>query len=597
MKKINRIILLAILLVFAVFPSFANIVYEVTDKVYTEKIEQNGRAFTFVGDHWGETTPEKTLENKKLTKDVEMVTYAFTDDKMYLVPMGSSGINLMSTHYPTRDGYIGTTELEHNTNYNFESISKDSKIYTDSHILVIGGYADRPSNDGGSFRVGYRVNGEQYDWKTATVEKPEQISGEQLPFYLFRMALETGARLSISVSTDTGSMELVSQSNNAYRRPFELYLQTKYSNIEEGGGSNRSMGLVKIDSTNYEFYSDVYDPNKVYFPRGGNYVEAKGTSAGIIQEYIRGSSFFFDLIIALPGEFKQGTTILTYNNRDYILSEAEDYAAMITIKLKLLAGDDTVLAEKTITVPFTGYIDLAQASTTTSAETNASLVVIPDYKASVINLKKDQGQRIRVGSIDFMANYGNIVDDDTEYNRNIFAYPDGYTYNGIVTPPAEINIRTLQGIKIFLSSSKTPQTPGSLFMFERVGSKAEPNAYNSLGFTIEIDGDDGQRATYYGDEYWNNIGSNNETIVRQGDIPADVIVANKVDSSIGHSRHKKNDNDPSNLWKTYRYYEFSGDIYLNLFQSSADMMQAGRYVENVYVHVISEIEPDTSTGG
>ncbi len=432
---------------------------------------------------------------------------ANNNDIMYLVPMGSSGIDLRSNAYPRRDvdkpGDLTWKESTYVPGPN----DNPTYIFYDYNILVIGGVSN-------------------YQTKTAI----------DLSNTFFRF----------SVFTDTGSMDMVSQSNSSYRRPFELYM-----NIAQEHGSSISAGstkkeLVKIDSVNMSYDSKYFS----------------GSGSG-------DRTFFFDIILALPGKFKEDTTVLDVDNKLYMLGEAEDYAAMVTIKAELIGvdnnGSETVLLTKTLTVPFTGYIETEEGY---KDESNVSLVVSQEAISSIIDIDKNQNKPFRLATLNFMANLGDYGDLNTYPND-----PASYSYFN-------------EHFAIFISSNSNPHIQGNKFRFENVNNTGVYNSYNSVGFTLELVGTN-QRAKFYGDEYLSG-----DTIINSDPsvTPCVLAVNNPYeDSKILHSVYRKESNDSITRNKWYKYYYYEGELIMTL-DSIPNVFAAGRYTENIYIHVISDYQ-------
>lgn len=405
---------------------------------------------------------------------------ALTDSYMYLVPTSSSAIDLTSIWYPTRDGYISNPSGLHWIGQAFPSSGSPSESdFYDANILLSGGY----SNEDG---------------------------------YSDERALLDGGKVVLSVSTNTNSLEFTSLSDSSYKRPFIVYA---FFSTNRGGTHSR-IALLKMDSVNTTFSS--------------------GTLSNFYRSSYYNTAVFFDLILALPGSFVDGTT--TFQDTDgteYSLKEGDDYSVMLTINMEFLDEDERTIGTKSITMPLSGYISLSS-----STPTKASLAVNLNPVFNVVDLEKYAGQKIDLGEMNMMLNYGTSRTSSTT-------------------------------AKIFLSSSNSPYVSGDKFSFKRKKDVLAGNIIgdsNSLKFDLTLTDRDTTAAavTFYGDEYMNQSTG--------AMVTGSYIGTNQSSDTMGTVRHAG----------TYYYWDYlNADISMTLDSPPQGMLQEGLYEETVYVHVMS----------
>lgn len=407
---------------------------------------------------------------------------ALTDSYMYLVPTSSSAIDLTSIWYPTRDGYISNPSGLHWIGQTFPSSGSPSESdFYDANILLSGGYANSDN-------------------------------------YSQERALLNGGKVVLSVSTNTNSLEFTSLSDSSYKRPFIVY--AFFSTASTSGYKDHTrIALLKMDSVNTTFSSGTLS----YFRTSSYY----------------NTTVFFDLILALPGSFVDGTT--TFQDTDgteYSLKEGDDYSVMLTINMEFFDEYENSIGTKSITMPLSGYISLK--STT---PTKASLAVNLNPVFNVVDLEKYAGQKIDLGEMNMMLNYGTS--------------------------------RSSGSAKIFLSSSNSPYVSGDKFSFKRKKDVLAGNIIgdsNSLKFDLTLTDRDTTAAavTFYGDEYMNQSTG--------AMVTGSYIGTNQSSDTMGTVRHAG----------TYYYWDYlNADISMTLDSPPQGMLQEGLYEETVYVHVMS----------
>ena len=176
----------------------------------------------------------------------------------------------------------------------------------------------------------------------------------------------------VSISCPNG-FYFVSQSNPAFKRPFEFLLVFKQTrrNIFEG---QYDLGEKKITQNDSE-------------PKSVKMVEWARVD--------NNASIWCDIILELPGEILPGTDTLYVEETgmEYPLIEADDYTALVTITFRY--GD----LSNSISIPFSGYYE---RDVNNKQEGTCSLLVEPTAEAAHMSITRDRGTWVTVGTLDFL---------------------------------------------------------------------------------------------------------------------------------------------------------------------------------------------------
>lgn len=250
----------------------------------------------------------------------------FSASVSYLAPfLGGKGVNLLSTAY---DG--GENGWQDNGN----NPHAGEGVYSNVEIIAIGGTSG------------------QFNGSSA------------MP------SAENPLILTVTSATD---MMFVSQSNPAYKVPFELQViaRTKINNTSQNLGEPYDLGSGKQEVP-------------LYLPQGG-------------------SGLWFDILLVLPARQLDGNQNLLVDGKGRIFSidERNDYAAMIDLSL---SWDDPNTAGKdvdvSLSIPFTGYIDFSEGSSSNYNPSEISVYVQELPKARNINLQTEYGSWLSVASVE-----------------------------------------------------------------------------------------------------------------------------------------------------------------------------------------------------
>ena len=330
----------------------------------------------------------------------------------------------------------------------------------------------------------------------------------------------------ISISCPNG-MYMTSISNPTFKRPFEIEFNPSY----KSGNTVRGNGFkLSNDNPVYQFYMNT------------NY-----------------NNFWFDVVVCLPVKNNGGNSYamdyesdrltVVENGRDvvYPLIEAEDYTALVTIKIE----HDDLATPVELIIPFSGYYKHDTRSTNHNhfSNYNVSLDIQTYPEAKNIDLGvSNRGRWISVGSISFLIN-GEGSGNSRPNNA-----------------------------AIFLSSSPIPTVEGEQFTLKKDDlSYADAlTATNSIKFEVQVVGEDSVISTFDGtdklDTSKNSISS----------LPSNFI---RLYDNIGLNENTFNDSEHKNLKKYYRSY--NGTMQVRIEQSDVTL-SAGKYEGDIYVHVLVE---------
>ena len=338
-----------------------------------------------------------------------------------------------------------------------------------------------------------------------------------------------------------GGFYFTSRSNPDAKRPFEIKLVLKRSNVG-------SAGITSNTNFDEEYYTlgETSDSSvdNVDYP-------GVGADWGIIDRRYR--NLWCDLVISLPAGEVSSTGVLTIGERKYNLVEADDYSAVVTIDIEFNGKTES------LTIPLSGYysrnINPSENTETASLDVRA----LP----AAMNLNIGGTRRMeRVADIDFMVNRTRYyVDLNDEWWNPLD--PE------LVTEPAD-NLNF--DYKIFLSASND-STHSEDRGFELVHSSvnySEPHTpYNSIGYTARLINDDtGEYVDFDGID-----------AIVNGAVPG-ISATKRTVKNQGHDIH---------------YSEFHGGVEVLIDEISAtgdqegiNKMLSGQYTSTIYVHVVGE---------
>lgn len=352
--------------------------------------------------------------------------------------------------------------------------------------------------------------------------------------------------LKVSVSCPNG-LYFVSQSNPAFKRPFELELIWKdqlfyeYRESYLFGWSEWKKG--NDDDYQYEGYGRdtiLGDGSDDYSKVLNSFEEKKDgvqEFPGLYTEFRNQTkTLWCDILLKLPGELIPGTDIIQAEDEygrlvQYPLIEADDYTALVTITFEY--GD---LAPKSITIPFSGYYE---RNNIVKKEGVCSMLIEPTAAAAQLSITRDRGSWVTVGTLEFMQS----------------------TFESPLSKPV-----------IFASSSPDPEFKDDKFrmVHESVAFNTPLTSTNSIGYKVRIR-NTGSTGTgsyeFYGDESIDNV-------INSG-YGSFGIVPEVTPAKMQHAGSSMD------------FYSYSGDIDVML-DAGSNFMKAGRYSGTVYIHVVAD---------
>lgn len=358
---------------------------------------------------------------------------------------------------------------------------------------------------------------------------------------------------------------LVSQSNPAYKRPFEIIL--RQSNAMAGIKYEYHIFSSSYDSAGYVIDGGRSEPMLFSEPISEDltfdYDLAAAENSSFFdfekQDAIKGSynngdtevrvycGFWFDLIINLPRDsYDAIRDAITVDGVTYPLIEANDYTAIVTITISYGGRS------KSITIPFSGYYDRGSVE----LESTASLIVDTYASAGNLSIESDRGVWVPVGKMDFMAFKG------TEANQS--------------------TMLQWSNPKIFISSSSDPAA-NSTGEFKLVHTNVRYDTpltdSNSIGFTVRArsltSGGNTAVATFRGEDTISSITGTGGGGISVSQIASYSDAGNINNITGGHQNASLN------------YYSYSGEIDVML-DPGDNIMYEGVYKGNMYIHVIGE---------
>ena len=334
-------------------------------------------------------------------------------------------------------------------------------------------------------------------------------------------------------------------SNPGARRPFKVYAIVKesYSNTQGASGTNTNdIEYVYELEEGTNSISHTYDHE---------------TWAG--YEFM-----WFDLVLSLPYDDNPSTSSnsyvssdgrMYYDGRAYNLIEADDYSAIITVRVEW----NGKIAETTI--PLGGYY----SKNITSMDTTTSLLVRPMASASNLSIETMQGRVVDVANINFMA-IGTLWDADTDWERHDIWGSSIFDYT-IITKSFYHNQPSYY---MFLSSSRNPfEQDVDGFRLVRVNRGYSESPYTEdyisydLRLTTNVSSKDGAAGSYVDFDGTDYVSTNVPT--KAIDIPF------KAYEGTG---------------ALVRYAQFDGTVSIIMDQKST-LMNPGIYEDEVYVHIVS----------
>lgn len=347
--------------------------------------------------------------------------------------------------------------------------------------------------------------------------------------------ISSGASVTIRVDCPQG-LEFISESNPAYRRPFNIVVAVSYARVSHNGS----------DST----YYTMKEHRGARLSKAGEQFVLDVSQNNLPQSYASQEFWVvFDILLELQGTVENG--VLTMNDgSEYTLANLNDYTAAVTVSISCESNntaDSAANVNSSLIIPFSGYYD----SRGGQVEAVSSLSVSPTARASTLRLDEEQGQPIDVATVNFMR----LLKTNGRLDESPSPFDTADT-------------------RIFFSSSANPEIDGGKFKF--VHDAVQPGDLiddrNSIQYEIRsVDSSGGHMVVFDGTMTRAEMEGPKESA---GDY---VIIPQNITSR----SHPDYGRDVA-YWQ-----EYNGTIQVVL-ERKYNMMYAGAYKSYVYVHVYVE---------
>lgn len=398
------------------------------------------------------------------------------------------------------------------------------------------------SDVGGTWADGL-PSGSKLTPKTHTSDRANYTDTEMLGIIMFLNSGNTVSMkgtITVTITCPNG-FYLQSQSNPNYKRPFEIML---FDSWNDKGSKGTKISEAEPTKT-ITLTSAVSDSTK------------------------NNAQIHFDVVLRLPGEVKYDTDECEKDGILFPLSVLDDYSAVVTFNVKYEPdngyGDPL---EKTVTIPFSGFYESSQS--TTAQKQAVSMSVVLNSEAYNINIKEKLGKTINIGSI----YYNMMVGTDSDYKKVS---------------------STTNNAAIFFSSSSDPyDTKAAKFALVKddVGATDALTSLNSIGFKLKVTSyeDNTASVTFDGTTFFLSPNGSGSSISTVDGSPGDRKKSTQVITSTDYiipNLYKEYMKSYSNyIYESRTYFYYSGSIEL-IMDDNVVTMQSGRYIETVYVHVMS----------
>ena len=358
---------------------------------------------------------------------------------------------------------------------------------------------------------------------------PNSSDNEMIALISFWGITDTTSRekpFTVSISCPNG-MYMTSISNPTFKRPFEIEFNPSF---KKNGTTKREDGF-KLSNDNPVYQ---YIMNKDY------------------------DNFWFDVVVCLPVKHLGGSSYamdyesdrltVVENGRDviYPLIEADDYTALVTIKIE----HDDLATPIELVIPFSGYY---KHDTTAKNHKNSSTYKValdiqtyPEAKNLDLGVN-NRGKWISVGYISFLINGENTGN------------------------------QAANNAAIFLSSSPVATVKGDRFTLKKddLTYSDTLTTTNSIKFDVQVVGDDGTISAFDGTDYFDT--SN----IYVSQLPSNFI---KLNGDVGENKVTFSDGEHNGD----RYNRsYNGTMQVKIEQSDVTLA-AGKYEGDIYIHVLVE---------
>ncbi len=359
---------------------------------------------------------------------------------------------------------------------------------------------------------------------------PNSSDNEMIALISFWEITDTTSRkkpFTVSISCPNG-MYMTSISNPTFKRPFEIEFNPSF---KKNGTTKREDGFkLSNDNPVYQYImNEDYD------------------------------NFWFDVVVCLPVkdlgggsyamDYESDRLTVVENGRDviYPLIEADDYTALVTIKIE----HDDLATPIELVIPFSGYY---KHDTTAKNHKNSSTYKValdiqtyPEAKNLDLGVN-NRGKWISVGYISFLIN-GKDSGNQKANNASIF-----------------------------LSSSPVATVKGDRFTLKKddLTYSDTLTTTNSIKFDVQVVGDDGTISAFDGTDFFDT------SKLSVTSLPVNFI---QLEGEKGQNKTTFKDNEHNNQTKYNRSY--NGTMQVKIEQSDVTLA-AGKYEGDIYIHVLVE---------
>ena len=231
-----------------------------------------------------------------------------------------------------------------------------------------------------------------------------------------------------------GGFFFTSQSNSAYKVPFEIELVERYYNSASGTSTGKVHRISPTTSNTAE----------IVYPSDGR---------------LSDPGIWFDMVLVLPADnynndTTNGNNVLEYDNKVYNIAPNDDYSALVTISMVWACPLKEV--NQSIVIPFSGYVP-ESSSSASSLPTTSSLYLAPTGYSTNLDIATDYGRWIDVANFNFKM------------------------FNNTSKPSYDC--------RFFLSANANPQVSdlqGFLLINENASSHIDPGMDESLAYKARI---------------------------------------------------------------------------------------------------------------
>ena len=368
--------------------------------------------------------------------------------------------------------------------------------------------------------------------------------------------IKNGASVTIEVNCPQG-FDLVSSSNPAFVRPFNIILSTSYVVIGTYDGSQenrerRWRGLNDSERESVRLNGPTSVPFDLSQKNGAALKNGSDAKYGVI----------FDIILELKGTVSNGVLTLD-NGTTMSLANLDDYMASVSITIS--TSNIEGAPSQTIVIPFSGFYDSRLGSNDGDSDNFSSLSITSTGRASNIRLDEEQGIPVQVATIDFMRTLGTGIEKTS--NGQVISSADVNDFSSSAPDGTFDKYKT----RIFLSSSANPEVDGGVFRFIHDDLKTGEvlDDRNSIRYAVRTtDKDTGDIVSFDGTMTSAKLDSSDQVI-----IPTNMFRL----SHLGSGRQ-------GTAWQ-----EYSGTVDI-ILENKYNIMYSGAYRSYIYVHVFVEDE-------